>query len=221
MTNSEVLERVRELRERGRTPKEIARALGLPPSAVTPLIREVAASQPPKADALITCQVSPGWAAGLTVKGHDDWPGVADSGGSGMASVLIARDKGGKVSMCSYLLDTWCLGVKDAIPPRSMDRRKLPEAIDMNFQSFGGRPLAVPLELAQQLVFGVVDYARGLGFEPHADYRKCDGYLGDWNGSCDITFGRDGEPTYISGPHDNAARILRTLRKNSRSRKSR
>jgi len=216
VTNPELLERVRELRERGRTPKEIARALGLPPSAVAPLIREVGAGQPPKESALVTCLVSRGWAAGLAVKGHDDWPGVVGSEGSGMASVLIARDKGGKVSMCSYLLDTWCLGVKDAIPPTSMDRRKLPDAIAMNFQSFGGSPLAAPLELAQQLVFGVVEYARGLGFEPHADYRKCDGYLGEWDGGCDITFGRDGEPMYIAGPHDDTTRILRTLRKQSR-----
>ena len=84
MTNSELLERVRELRERGRTPKEIARALGLPPSVVTPLIREVAASLPQKESALVTCLVSAGWAAGLTVKGHDNWPGVTDSGGSGL-----------------------------------------------------------------------------------------------------------------------------------------
>jgi hypothetical protein len=214
VTNSELLERVRELRERGRTPKEIARALGLPPSAVTPLIRELAAGQPPKENALVTCLVSPGWAEGLTVKGHDDWPGVTGSGGSGLASVLVAREKGGKVSMCSYLLDTWCLGVKDAIPPTSMDRRKLPDVIDMSFQSFGGGPLPAPLDLAQQLVFGVVDYARGLGFEPHPDYRKCDGYLGDWDGRCDITFGCDGEPVYISGPHDDTSRILRTLGEN-------
>ena len=43
MTNPELIERVRELRQRGRTPKEIARALGLPPAAVAPLIRAVAA----------------------------------------------------------------------------------------------------------------------------------------------------------------------------------
>jgi hypothetical protein len=46
MTNPETIERVRELRQRGRTPKEIARALGLPPAAVAPLIRVVAATQP-------------------------------------------------------------------------------------------------------------------------------------------------------------------------------
>ena len=41
MTQPELIERVRELRQRGRTPKEIARILGLPPAAVAPLIRAV------------------------------------------------------------------------------------------------------------------------------------------------------------------------------------
>jgi hypothetical protein len=48
MTNPELIERVRELRQRGRTPKEIARALGLPPAAVAPLVRAVAATQSKK-----------------------------------------------------------------------------------------------------------------------------------------------------------------------------
>jgi hypothetical protein len=216
MPSQELLTRVRELRERGRTPKEIARALGLPPSEVAPLIREIAASRPreEKEDALISCLVSRGWAAGLTVKGHRDWPGVTDSDGSGMASVLIARQRRGKVYVCSYLIDTWCLGAKDAIPPTSTHRHPLPEIIEMTFRSYGGKPLTAPLDLAQQLVFGAVEYARGLGFKPHPDYRKCDGYLGDWDGACDITFGRDGQPTYIGGPYDDTARILRTIRKN-------
>jgi hypothetical protein len=37
ITNPELIERVRELRQRGRRPKEIARALGMPPAAAAPL----------------------------------------------------------------------------------------------------------------------------------------------------------------------------------------
>ena len=44
MPTQQLLDRVRELREAGRTPKEIARALKMPPSAVAPLIRAVAAA---------------------------------------------------------------------------------------------------------------------------------------------------------------------------------
>jgi hypothetical protein len=51
------------------------------------------------------------------------------------------------------------------------------------------------------------------GFEPHPDFAKCAGHLGEWKGPSDITFGRDGTPMYIQGPHDDTFRIMATLRK--------
>jgi len=45
MPTQQLLDRVRELRKAGRTPKEIARALKMPPSAVAPLIRSAAAAE--------------------------------------------------------------------------------------------------------------------------------------------------------------------------------
>lgn len=96
MTNPELIERVRELRQRGRTPKEIARALGLPPATIAPLIRAVAVAQPKREAPLALCWVNQGWAADLTVAGHPDWPGIgttAESGESGLVSVLVARER--------------------------------------------------------------------------------------------------------------------------------
>jgi hypothetical protein len=46
MPGPELIERVTELRRNGRTPKEIARALGLKPAEVAPLIRAVGAAAP-------------------------------------------------------------------------------------------------------------------------------------------------------------------------------
>jgi hypothetical protein len=96
MTNPEMIERVHELRQRGRTPKEIARALGLPPAAVAPLIRAVAAAQSAGEAALIGCWVNHGWESGLIVTGHADWPGVGvtaeSTGESGLVNILVARD---------------------------------------------------------------------------------------------------------------------------------
>jgi hypothetical protein len=216
MTQPELIERVRELRQRGRTPKEIARILGLPPAAVAPLIRAVAAAQPAREAALIGCWMNQGWAAGLTVAGHPEWPGVdatTESDESGLVNILVARDKGSSVSVCGYLVDAWCLGVKDALGPKSVDRRKLPGFIDWYFRSYDQPPLAAPIDLARHLVFGAVKYAHELGFEPHTDFAGCVNHLGPWEGSSDITFGREGKPMYIQGPYDDAARIIRTLRR--------
>ena len=37
---------------------------------------------------------------------------------------------------------------------------------------------------------------------------------GEWDGVCDLEFGRDGMPLYIEGPHDDTWRIMHTLRQN-------
>jgi hypothetical protein len=215
MASPELVERVAELRRDGRTPKEIARALGLKPAEVSPLIRAIGVATPKSEAALAGCWISDNWAAGLTVRGHPEWPGIqaTEDSESGLLGVVVAREHGSSVSACGYLVDVWCLGVKNCNGPKTMDRRKLPDFARKIFNAFSQPPVPAPLELARHVVFGAVDYAHSLGFEPHPDFAKCAGLLGEWNSSSDITFGRDGVPTYIEGPHDNTFRIMATLRK--------
>jgi hypothetical protein len=53
------------------------------------------------------------------------------------------------------------------------------------FAVLGTRAVAAPLELAQHLVLGAVDYARSLGFEPavEADFADTRRHLGPWEGN--------------------------------------
>jgi hypothetical protein len=127
--------------------------------------------------------------------------------------VVARRERPYRVSAAGYLVDTYCLGVKDALGPRSMSDSELPAFLRRFFAAFGGDtvPLKVPLELARHLVWGAVDHARRLGFEPHPDFAPVTGHLGTWDETSAITFGRDGVPYYVSGPHDNARAVIRTL----------
>jgi hypothetical protein len=85
--------------------------------------------------------------------------------------VLVARDEArGRVSACGYLVDVYCLGVKNVVGPRVMDRHGLFEFARSYFSAYEGQSLAASLELAQHLVCGAVEYARSLGFEPHEDF---------------------------------------------------
>jgi hypothetical protein len=53
-----------------------------------------------------------------------------------------------------------------------------------------------------------------MGFEPHPDFAKGAPLLGDWKeGASDITFGREGKPMYINGPHDDTYGIMAKLRR--------
>ena len=80
MPDDELLERVRELRARGRSPKEIARALKVRPATVTPLIRRLAAAEPREKEVpLVGCWVNQGWSssvrfAGAELQHHLRWP---------------------------------------------------------------------------------------------------------------------------------------------------
>jgi hypothetical protein len=166
MPTQELLGRVRELRAAGRTPKEIARALKMPPSAVTPLIRSVAAAEGrTQEDTLIGCWISPGWSSSVEAPKRPDWPGSAPSertGDSGLVTVLVARDRGGSTAgVCFYLVDTWCLGLKDAAGPRSMDRRRLGGFIQQIFSSWD-EPAADRLRRDRVRARAGVRAARGL-----------------------------------------------------------
>ena len=162
--------RLRQLRAAGSSPKNIARTLGVRPAAVAPWIRVVARedvaarSEPP----VVGCWVNPGWSGHLTVHGHDDWPDSpsADVSTSGLVGVLVARrGRPHRVSVCCYLVDVYCLGVKDVLGPRIMSEDDLPAFRRWFFGVFGcgEAPIEASLELARHLVWGAIDYARGLG----------------------------------------------------------
>jgi hypothetical protein len=139
---------------------------------------------------------------------------AAEEAASGLVGVLVAREAGReRVSVCAWLVDVYCLGVKNDLGPQVLYRSELPGIVHDFFAVFGERPLAAPLELAQQLVLGAVEYARGLGFEPaaEADFSATRGHLGSWEGPGAIGFGRNGKPFFMAGPNDDAARVVRQL----------
>jgi len=216
MSQDELMMRVRELRERGYSPKEIARTLHVAPAVVAPLIRAMAQEKEAMAPepAVVGCWASRGWSDGLSVKARPDWPDLegGDPSASGLVGVVVAREhRYDKVSVCGYLVDVFCLGVKDTLGPRAVDAHGLDRFIDRFFAAFESVPLAVPLQLAQHLVLGAVGYARELGFEPDSSFGAVRHHLGAWSGPSAIGFGRNGKPLFIQGPRDHARTILDTL----------
>lgn len=132
----------------------------------------------------------------------------------GLGLVVIAREaRYNQITLCSYLLDIWCLGVKDAMPPRTVDRIKFKEVVEALFNLFPGKPQEVPLEVAQGMIFSACEYAESLGFQPHKDFEKTRAHIGEWDGMIRIECGRNGKPFYVNGPHDNPTKIMETLKK--------
>jgi hypothetical protein len=216
MTDTEQLQRILHLRGKGATPRHIARTLGMRPVEVSAALRQAATARAAEAGPgpLLGCWLSAGWATGLTVRRHPEWPGLNghDPAAGGLVAVLIARrDRHDQVSACGYLVDVYCLGVKNTLGPRLLGDLDFVALRRSFFSGYRDEPLAAPLDLAQQLVLGATDYARNLGFEPHPDYAAAAGHLGTGDGARDIEFGHDGRPLFIQGPFDDPRRILRAL----------
>jgi hypothetical protein len=132
----------------------------------------------------------------------------------GLGMVLIAREaRYNQIKVCSYLLDVWCLGVKDAMPSRTVDRKSYQEVAESLFHLFPGKPQEITLAAAQGIIFSACEYAESLGFKPHRDFEEARSHIGEWDRTIRIECGHNGKPFYVSGPYDNPQKIIETLNK--------
>lgn len=135
----------------------------------------------------------------------------------GIAPVIIARQQDdGKVLYANYLVDLYCLGVKDVVVEENVPKKRFERLLQkMCMQA----PEVLDVGLAHEIVYGAVDYARKYGFEPHHDFTRlhADQVLDPPDAhprTNNVEFGQNGMPTYISGPHESqyqSRRILETL----------
>jgi hypothetical protein len=224
MKSEDLASRVQELRAAGSTPKQIAHTLGIPRSKAVALVHSGTNPRPDRGgDAvekqLIGCWVTRQWSNGLTIEDRpsdwiddDDLPPLAI--GAGLPSVAVVREHAAnEVSVCGFLVDTYCQGVKNAVPPHMMDRRELSAYLAHFFSAYERGSIPAPIELAQNLVLGAVEYAQTLGFDPSPDFYLAKPHLGAWQPPGRIQFGLDGEPYFQQGPYDNPIRVMRTLDK--------
>lgn len=130
--------------------------------------------------------------------------------GNGMV-ILGRRAEPGSLVMAAFLVDVWCLGVKDVI----FRQIGLSEMEDFITAMEGAAPF-VPVDpsYARKLLRDVVAWARSLGFPPHADYAAAELLFGDSAAEASdavFSFGHAGKPLYVPGPSDTPARIRQRL----------
>ena len=190
------------------------------PAEVSAIIQANAARAAAASDTLpplVDCFLSPGWSAGLGLEANAcawrDFDPAPDRGRGLMAVLVSRRGRYGKVSATGFLVDAYCLGVKDVFGPRNMEEQRYRELLPQFFAAFNGERVVAPIELAQNLVYGAVEYACQLGFQPSPDFAAAAPHLGGFAGPARITFGNHGRPNYVSGPHDDAERVVDTLRR--------
>jgi hypothetical protein len=124
----------------------------------------------------------------------------------GFGYVLIARrDLEGRIVFAVFLVDVWCLGVKDTFW-RAGTSADLEEMIK-RIRTTGTMGAIAPACLAK-IVTGAVEYAQSFGFPPHPDFRHASKLLdGIDPSSCpsEFKFGRGGRPFYVQGQFESSA----------------
>jgi len=133
----------------------------------------------------------------------------------GIGWVVLARFKSGgrRVQAGIFLVDVFCLGVKLACY-EDCERGDYRQRIRDHY--LGRFPMAtIEPCCARKLVEQAVDYAKGLGFAPHPDYKKATRVFGGLRADqCPqkFSFGQRGKPFYLRGPRETEAQALRIIR---------
>jgi hypothetical protein len=170
--------------------KNKGKAVNLLPIAPTRYIKEFGRKL-----ALDNCYVNQGWEE------------------SGLASIFVVRRKqSGKIVFGSFLIDMKCLGLK-------YTSFKL-DYSDVDFENLLDTVYEEPMEpidstLAFNIIYGGIEYAEDLGFEPHKDFNITKFLLPPVEDVpyIEVEFGKDGKPFFVSGPFDNVAKVMATLDK--------
>ena|SRR6516225_4543215 len=126
----------------------------------------------------------------------------------GIGNLFFSRPlPGGRVAVGCFLLDVFCLGVKNALmstmPRDEYARRR---------RNWSTAETLQPVSAAcfRKLVEGGVAYARDLGFSPHRDYAEASQVFGEVETTACPTrfeYGHEGKPFYVSGPHETARQV--------------
>lgn len=132
---------------------------------------------------------------------------------SGLATIIVIRKhvETGQFSFVSFLVDVFCLGLKNTLFQSEVDEDAVTDFVAMYPQSF----TEIEYDDCRGIVLGAIAYAKDLGFEPHGDWEKVKGFIeNDKPYKVSHTFGKDGKPFYIEGPNDDVKKIMQILRNN-------
>jgi tetratricopeptide (TPR) repeat protein len=138
---------------------------------------------------------------------------VNELGEAPLVVVAVTRQRRADlIEIGCFLVDTGCLGVKDAWLEVLDASEK--DAFLAGF--FDGDYLEKSGAWGRKFVEDAMEYARSLGFKPHPDYKKAARVFGGIQSSdCDQSFafglGKEGKPIYYQSPADSAEKANRIV----------
>lgn len=133
----------------------------------------------------------------------------------GIAQIVVSRQQpDGTILFGAFLVDTYCLGVKNSFCNADLtigvyeEKFKSKIAEDMQMEKCSP-------ELAHQVIYGAIDFAAKYGFHPDKDFQLAKNVLEPreaFGPAKNLEFGQEGKPLFVAGPRDNAAKIMAQLK---------
>jgi hypothetical protein len=131
---------------------------------------------------------------------NDGWESV------GICNVVVVRrHKTGNVTYALYLVDMYCLGVKDVSYYFNQDAE---DYEDLKYN--GPEWITIDYVLAHNIIYGSIEYAEDYGFKPHKDFAIGRFILEEDDDRVELMeleFGLDGKPCYMQGPYDDPVKV--------------
>ena len=130
----------------------------------------------------------------------------------GMGTLVLARGATPHhISLSSFLIDVFCLGIKDV-----MFESVESEVFEMYMDAtdVGSPMVSVDPSYARKLLRDLAAWSQSIGFAPHRDFAVVERMFGDVSADASdaiFRFGRDGKPVYIPGPIETAPLIRRRI----------
>lgn len=131
---------------------------------------------------------------------------------SGFASIVVSRNHiNGNFTFGVYLVDLYCLGVKDTLYDFNVNI-EFAELLDKMKSQYEIEE--IDYALAHNVIYGGVEYAEDIGFKPHKDFEISQYVLEEDDERVeliDIQFGLDGKPAVLFGKEKHPGNIIATL----------
>ena len=132
----------------------------------------------------------------------------------GLCTVVVARKHTtGNVTFGVYLMDTFCLGLKNTYPLFNRSQFYYEDIINQMYAMHGDK-MRIDYALAHNIIYGGIAYAEDLGFKPNKDWATSQFILEEDTEDIeliDVEFGKNGKPFFINGPLDNVGKVKARL----------
>lgn len=124
---------------------------------------------------------------------------------TGLAQITIKRRQpDGGITFAALMVDTLCLGVKDTMLHYDVTNSGFSDFMMQYYRTSAAEE--VTSDFVHQLIYQAIDYAAQFGLKPHRDFTRSQQFFTPRDKITEketFVFGRDGKPTFISGPYDN------------------